>query len=103
MTSDAGPDRDSDVSASWTAEIIDLAPGPIRCRGGPAEQLIGAAPTEAADHGPHAFSIAGAWNARRNRPASDAAAASRSIRAPRAFWRSPTRRPRRIGDGPRRR
>ena len=77
--------RDSnDVSDWWTTEIIDMAPGQIRFRGHPVEELIGAVtfpqmiwlltrgdlPTEsqarllecalvaAVDHGPQAPSIA---------------------------------------------
>ena len=31
----------SDVSDWWTTEIIDMAPGQIRLRGNPIEDLIG--------------------------------------------------------------
>ena len=80
-----GPDR-SDVSDWWSTEIIDMAPGQIRFRGTPVEDLIGnvsfsqmiwlmlrgdlpdsgqaklmeAALVAAVDHGPQAPSIAAA-------------------------------------------
>ncbi|WP_299371766.1 citryl-CoA lyase [uncultured Tateyamaria sp.] len=79
-------DRESDVSEWWTTSIIDMAPGQIRMRGHPIEDLIGevsfvqmiwlmmrgtlpeaaearlleAALVAAVDHGPQAPSIAAA-------------------------------------------